>query len=54
MGVELCLHFPSILDFSTARATYPQIIASYPQIPGLESDDGGFTYPLHVGGIWSE
>jgi len=45
LGVRIYRHFQSTLDFSTVKATYPQIIASYPQNPVPEMRYGGFPCP---------
>ena len=53
MGVRGTGHLETRGDFSTGDGTYPQIIATYPQLESLCRGYGGLPCPLNVGAILS-
>jgi hypothetical protein len=54
LGVWIYISRPYPWDFSTAKATYPQIIATYPHLRALKSSYKGFPCPLYIGGVLSK
>jgi hypothetical protein len=54
MGVRATGHFVIKSDFSTGDGTYPQIIASYPQLESFCRLYRGLPCPLNVGEILSK
>jgi len=54
MGVDLSGSQGLDREFSTANASYPQIIATYPQFESPESSYGGIPCPLNVGDVLSD
>ena len=53
MGVSFLSWNGTNLHFSTAKASYPQIIATYPQFESPEGGYGGLPCPLNVGDVLS-
>jgi hypothetical protein len=48
LGVSKYGHFQPAFDFSTAKGTYPQKIASYPHIQGLDKRQWGNPLPPNM------